>query len=58
MVRKAEGEAMEDYLKNKVFAGAKSVTVQPDPEGVEGFKTYHARYKAGIAAEQAAAKVQ
>ena len=58
MVRKAEGETMEDYLKNKVFAEAKSITVDPDPKGVEGFKVYHARYKAGIAAEQAASAME
>ena len=55
MVRKAEGETMEDYLKNKVFANAKSVTVDPEAEGVEGFKKYLERYKAALAAEQAAA---
>ena len=55
MARKEEGETMEAYLKNKVFADAKSVSVDPDPVGVEGFKTYLARYKAGLAAEKAAA---
>ena len=58
MVYKEEGESMEDYFKNKVFASAKSVTVNPQPEGVEGFKAYHARYKAALAAEQAAAAIQ
>ena len=58
MIRKAEGESMEDYLKNKVFANAKSVTVDPEAEGVEGFKKYLERYEAALAAEQAAAAVQ
>jgi sugar (pentulose or hexulose) kinase len=58
MARKEEGETMEAYLKNKVFADAKSVSVDPDPVGVEGFKTYLARYKAGLAAEKAAAAMQ
>ena len=55
MVRKSEGETMEDYLKNRVFANAGSVTVQPDPAGVAGFETYLVRYKAALAAEKAAA---
>ena len=58
MVRKEEGETMEDYLKNKVFAKAKSVTLDPQPEGVAGFKTYLERYKALLSAEQAAAQMQ
>ena len=57
MARKEAGETMEEYLKNKVFADAKSVSLDPDPVGVEGFQVYHARYKAGLAAEQAAAAV-
>ena len=58
MVRKAEGESMEDYLSNKVFANAKSVTIQPDPNGVAGFEAYLERYKAALAAEKAAAAMQ
>ena len=58
MVRKEEGESMEDYLKNKVFADAKSVTVAPDPAGVEGFEVYLQRYQAVLAAEKAAAAMQ
>ena len=58
MVRKGAGETVEDYLANKVFADAKSVTVQPDPEGVAGFEAYLERYKAALAAEKAAAAMQ
>ena len=58
MVRKAEGETMEDYLKNRVFADAKSFSVEPDPAGVAGFKKYLERYKAALAAEKAAAAMQ
>ena len=58
MVRKENGETMEDYLKNKVFADAKSVTVTPDPAGVAGFQAYLERYKAALAAEKAAAAIQ
>ena len=55
MHRKEAGQSMEDYLMNKVFSTAKSVTVQPDPAGVAGFETYLTRYKAALAAEKAAA---
>jgi len=58
MVRKAEGESMEDYLKNRVFADAKSFSVNPEPEGVAGFQAYLQRYKAALAAEKAAEAMQ
>ena len=58
MQRKEAGESMEDYLMNKVFSSAKSVTVQPDPAGVAGFETYLARYKACLAAENAAVEMK
>ena len=57
MVRKAEGETMEDYLKNRVFANAKSTCVNPDPAGVAGFQSYLKRYRAALAAEKAAAQM-
>ena len=55
MVRKAEGESMEDYLRSRVFANARSVSVNPDPAGVAGFQSYLKRYQAALAAEKAAA---
>ena len=58
MVRKEAGETMEDYLKNKVFADAKSISVAPDAAGVAGFEAYLTRYKAALAAEKAAAAMQ
>ena len=58
MVRKAEGETMEDYLSKRVFADAKSVSVNPDPAGVAGFQAYLERYKAALAAEKAAEAMQ
>ena len=57
MVRKNEGETMEDYLANRVFAEAKRITVQPDPEGVAGFQSYLTRYKAALDAQKAAAQM-
>jgi sugar (pentulose or hexulose) kinase len=58
MVRKAEGETMEDYLSTRVFADAKSSKVDPDPAGVAGFQAYLERYKAALAAQKAAAAMQ
>ena len=55
MVRKAEGETMEEYLQNRVFADAKTVKVEPTAEGAAGFRAYLTRYKAALAAQKAAA---
>ena len=57
MCRKESGETMEDYLTNRVFADAKSSTLAPDPKGVEGFRSYIARYKACLKAEMSAAEM-
>lgn len=54
MKNKAEGESMEDYLQNRVFAAAKSSVLQPDSAGVAGFQSYLKRYKAALAAEKIA----
>ena len=58
MIRKDEGESMEDYLMNRVFSKAKSVCVQPDPAGVAGFARYIERYQACLPAENAAAAMK
>ena len=55
MIRKAEGETMEDYLQNRVFADAKTIKVEPTAEGAAGFRAYLTRYKAALAAQKAAA---
>ena len=58
MLWKEEGESMEQYLGDRVFATAKSVTLQPDPKGVEGFRKYLQSYKACLDAEKAAANMK
>ena len=58
LVRKEEGESLEAYLSKKVFADADVRVTEPDPAGVEGFATYFARYKATLAAEEAAGAMQ
>ncbi len=57
MVQKEDGEALCDYLENKVFAGAESVVVEPDAGDVAGFEVFIERYKAGLAIEQVAVDV-
>lgn len=54
MVRKAEGESLEDYLDQKVFAGMNCVELQPDPRDVEGFRSFMKKYVAALPAERAA----
>ena len=57
MVRKAEGESLEDYLTNKVFTAAESSTLYPTLEGVAGFESYLKRYKACLKAQAAAGEM-
>jgi sugar (pentulose or hexulose) kinase len=49
-----QGEPLEDYLTNKVFAGQNGVTVVPDAKDVEGFAAFMERYKKGLGIERAA----
>ena len=53
LVRKEDGETLEDYLENKVFAGSKGESVSPDPEDIKGFEKFLSRYVSGLAAERA-----
>ncbi|WP_455715995.1 xylulokinase [Anaerosporobacter sp.] len=54
MLWREEGEVLCDYLKNKVFVGAESTTIEPDAEDVAGFNVFIERYKSGIPIERAA----
>ena len=54
MVNRAEGESLEDYLENRVFANANCVTVCPEESDAAGFAAYMQQYKAGLAVERAA----
>ena len=58
MAYQAPGETLEDYLMTRVFSNAKSISLEPQPEGVSGFQRYLHRYKDGLDAENAAAKIQ
>ncbi len=54
MIRRKEGEPLQDYLANRVFAGNAGSEMAPDAADVEGFEVFAERYKKGIAIEQAA----
>ena len=53
-VHKAEGQTLESYLNEKVFASAKSVTVTPDEADVKGIDAYTEKFTASLGAEKAA----
>ena len=57
MVRKEDGESMEDYLEKRVFSQAQGVTLKPDPAGEAGFEAYMRRYREGLDAQRAAAGI-
>ena len=54
LINKEEGETLENFLDNKVFAGNQGSTLNPDPKGVEGFNVFMERYLKGIPIERAA----
>ena len=54
MLGRAEGETLEDYLDNKVFCDARTVTLMADKADVEGFRTFIESYKRTLPAEKAA----
>ena len=58
MQRKENGESLEDYLQNRAFTNAKTSCLAPSQEGTAGFANYITRYKAALAAQKAAAKMQ
>lgn len=54
MVNKADGETLDAYLADKVFAGNKGSKMEPDAKDVEGLEVFIERYKKGVAIEKAA----
>lgn len=57
MVNKTEGESLEHYLSERVFAGESGSVMNPDPADVAGFDRYMESYKACLAAEAKAVEV-
>ncbi|MBQ8510996.1 MAG: ATPase [Clostridia bacterium] len=49
-----DGETLEDYLDDRVFAGVESVTLMADDDDIAGFDKFLERYKAAFPVEKAA----
>jgi sugar (pentulose or hexulose) kinase len=54
MINREDGETLEDYLDNKVFAEAESSTVMAEPELVRSFDAYLDAYVKAFPVERAA----
>ena len=54
MLWKKEGQTLEDYLENVVFANARSSSLMADEADVEGFNAFLEQYKASLKVEVAA----
>ena len=57
MLRKRDGESLEEYLRTYVFADAKVTTLVPDPADVVGFNAYIKQYKQLLKVERKAVEV-
>lgn len=53
---KENGETLEDFLENKIFADSAVSTIAPDPTDVSGFNKYLETYKSALEVERAAVK--
>ena len=53
-IRKSEGETLDKWLADSVFAGQKGSTIDPDPEDVAGFDRFIEKYAKGFSIEHAA----
>ena len=49
---KAEGEALDKFLSDKVFGGQTGTVMKPDPEDVAGFDKYIETYVKAIPAQK------
>ena len=54
LVDKKDGETLDEFLDNRVFAGNEGSTLDPDAEGVKGFNAFMERYLKGLPIERAA----
>ena len=55
--RKAEGETLESYLQDRVFAGAMAETAAPDEKTGAGFAAYLASFRQALPAEKKAVEL-
>ncbi len=54
MANKKDGETLDAFLNDRVFAGETGVEMAPNTEDVAGFDAFIERYKAGLPIERAA----
>ena len=54
MLERENGEALEDYLDQRIFAGKHADQAEPDPEDVKGFAAFMERFSKGLPIERAA----
>ncbi|MDR1468366.1 MAG: FGGY-family carbohydrate kinase [Spirochaetaceae bacterium] len=54
MRQKRDGETLEAYLADRVFAGNAGLCAEPDPRDVQGFAAFMRHYTKGLAIERAA----
>jgi sugar (pentulose or hexulose) kinase len=54
MQTKGENESLENFLKNKIFAGQTGSRMEPDREDAAGFEKFMERYRKGLSIEHAA----
>jgi sugar (pentulose or hexulose) kinase len=53
-LNKKEGQTLEKYLNQNIFADQNEKVIEPDPADVKGFEKFMQRYKAGLSIERAA----
>ena len=53
-LNRKDGQTLEDYLENEVFAGVESVTLMADDSDIAGFDRFLERYKTAFPVEKAA----
>ena len=51
---KKEGQTLQQYLNEQIFAGQMGSSMEPDPKDVEGFEKFMERYMKGLVIEHAA----
>lgn len=57
LIKKENGEELQDYLSNKVFAGNAGISEEPDAKDAEGFEAFIENYKKGVTVEKEAVNV-
>lgn len=53
-VNKKEGQSLEEYLEQEVFATEETKTIEPTEEGMESFSSYMERYRSILKVERTA----